>query len=326
MEDRIAKFYPDSKYPAEGGGIIPEIVAMVAAQETKPGIKDDESGFEMKQSTMSDAAMEPEKVFETVRPNLVLPEASTNAVLPDDVMTEYTLGQLSEMQVKMSKKFEDQFNGKYMPRIYPYILNYNCGGPEYPDLFADWSLETVCPDKRWRRKSDEAFLLPGPHAQMLATRPESQISSDWMLVPTARTLHWRYTVLRNSFVACKRKIHPAETVSQDLSNLIDAAASIFRRLQKNTVMIDGHSRPLRNDVSLLYRADDITADEQAVLRGTLNATKNVAGCQALRKRIGHVLFGFRVVHGECLFWTISPKPGSSYIKRGPGHRRNTRNK
>ena len=77
-------------------------------------------------------------------------------------------------------------------------------------------------------------------------------------------------------------------------------------MQKNIVVIDGHARPLRNDVSLLYRADDITADEQAVLRGTLNATKNVAGCQALRKRIGHILFGFRVVYGECLFWTISP--------------------
>ena len=84
--------------------------------------------------------------------------------------------------------------------------------------------------------------------------------------------------------------------------------------------MNGVSRPLRNDVSLMFQADDVTAAEKAVLKGTLNATKNVAGCQQLRKRMGHVLFGFRVVHGECLFWTISPnrKHSSMILKLSRG--------
>ena len=30
------------------------------------------------------------------------------------------------------------------------------------------------------------------------------------------------------------------------------------------------------------------------------------GCQAIRQKIGHILFGFRVVYGEVVFVTISP--------------------
>jgi hypothetical protein len=299
-----ATLYPDEQYPQEGG-IMPELIEMIASQESVAIKRSEESAFEMKQSTMPDAAESPEQVFESVRPNMVLPEASTNAVHSDDVLTEYTLGKLSDMTIKMSHQFEEQFISRYLPRIFPFVLNYNCGGPEYPDLFGDWG--NAGPDNnRWRRNHGEAFLSPGSHAQMLATRPEGQLGGDWMLVPAARTLHWRYTVLRNSFVTCKRKICPEESLVQDLSKLIKAAKSIFQRMQKKNIVVAGISRPLKGDVSLIYKADDVTAEEQAILRGTLSATKNVSGCQALRRRIGHILFGFRVVYGESLFWTISP--------------------
>ena len=46
--------------------------------------------------------------------------------------------------------------------------------------------------------------------------------------------------------------------------------------------------------------------EKLLLRSYLNVTKNIAGCQALRARIGHILFGFRCVYGEVIFVTISP--------------------
>ena len=38
----------------------------------------------------------------------------------------------------------------------------------------------------------------------------------------------------------------------------------------------------------------------------MNTTRNIAGCQALRRRMGHCLFGMRVVEGECVFLTFSP--------------------
>ena len=121
-------------------------------------------------------------------------------------MAEYTLGTLAEMTVKMSHKFQEQFIGKYLPAIFPYVLNYSCGGPDYPDLFGDWDQESQSSEKRWRRKQGEAFLNPGSHAQMLATRPEAQIAGDWMTALAARSLQWRHIVLRNSFLTCKRKI------------------------------------------------------------------------------------------------------------------------
>ena len=41
---------------------------------------------------------------------------------------------------------------------------------------------------------------------MLATRPEMQVAGDWMLVPAARNLHWRYEVLHSAFMVCKQKV------------------------------------------------------------------------------------------------------------------------
>ena len=105
------------------------------------------------------------------------------------------------MTVRMSNVFEDQFISKYMPSVFPWALNYDCGGPEYPDLFSNW--EEILADQekllaagiqqRWCKIADEAVLVPGDHAQMLSTRPEMQIAGDWMVVPGARNLHWRYS-------------------------------------------------------------------------------------------------------------------------------------
>ena len=53
---------------------------------------------------------------------------------------------------------------------------------------------------------DEAVLLPGDHAAMLSTRAEAQVAGDWMVVPVARNLHWRYAVLHSAFVCCKQKV------------------------------------------------------------------------------------------------------------------------
>ena len=38
----------------------------------------------------------------------------------------------------------------------------------------------------------------------------------------------------------------------------------------------------------------------------MQVTSNISGCQALRRRIGHILFGMRCVYGECIFVTVSP--------------------
>ena len=57
---------------------------------------------------------------------------------------------------------------------------------------------------------------------------------------------------------------------------------------------------------MLFAADNITSAEKIVLRSYLNTTASIAGCQQIRKKIGACCFGFRVVHGECIFVTVTP--------------------
>ena len=134
-----------------------------------------------------------ENAFQNVRPTIVVAEATTESALPEELKSEYGLGRLARLDVPLQHKFEDQFISSYLPTIFPWALNYECGGPEYPDLFSDWTeIERTAPSggnsgmqQRWRRVQGEAILLPAPHAEMLATRPEVQIAGDWMLVPAA---------------------------------------------------------------------------------------------------------------------------------------------
>ena len=140
----------------------------------------------------------------------------------------------------MSNIFEKQFVTEYLPRIFPWSLQYDCGGPEYPDFFTDWqtqheeNTEESSPNipKRWRRKNEEAVLLPGQYSRMLATRAECHIGADWMLVPAARNLHWRYQVLTSAFLTCKQKIGMTSSPEENLIELITATQKIFERMLK----------------------------------------------------------------------------------------------
>ena len=206
VDARVDELYPSSRYDDVAGGIMPEIQEMVKEQLQRAMPRSGESAVDNKQSTMPDAAGPAENVFEGARPSIVVGEASTQEEFRDETLAESALGQICDLQVKMANKFEDQFVSKYLPRIFPWALKFDCGGAEYPDLFSDWdALAEGCADyaslgiqERWRRIANEAVVTPGTYAQMLATRAEAQIAGDWMLVPAARNLHWRYAVLRRS--------------------------------------------------------------------------------------------------------------------------------
>ena len=97
---------------------------------------------------------------------------------------------------------------------------------------------------------------------------------------------------------------------------------------KKTVAIKGSDgevvkSPLNGDVRKLFVAEGVTAAEKTILRAYLNTTSNIAGCQAIRQKIGHCCFGFRVVHGEVIFVTVSPnRRHSSMILKLSRARRN----
>ena len=307
VDARLAKYYPESEYGGNGA-VMPEIQEMVAEQKQRPSEQKFESAFEMKQSTMPDNAESEAKLFANVRPSVVTDEAASEGTFRTEDLIDHSLQAVSRMPIEMSNQFEPQFVSQYMSRIFPWALNYDCGGPEFPNLFTKLAGdEDVAQNeaKRWRRVHGEAVLLSGPYAAMVATRPEAQIAGDWMLVPAARNLHWKHTVLRSSFLTCKQKVAPGEPLEKNLSELVIATRSIFNRIRKNTIEINRKKVNMNGDIRMIFSADDVTATEKTILSSFLNTTASIPGCQQIRKKIGHLCFGLRVVHGEVLFMTVS---------------------
>ena len=128
-----------------------------------------------------------------------------------------------------------------------------------------------------------------------------QIAGDWMVVPGARNLHWRYQVLHSAIMVCKQKVAPGESLKQNLEELLEATKSIWKRIHGNSVLIHGTKKNINGNIGILFSADDITPVEKTILRSYLNTTSSIAGCQAIRSKIGHLCFGVRVVQGECVF-------------------------
>ena len=327
---RIEKYYPASRHGGDAGALLPGLRELLEKQNQET-VSGPDSCFDQKQATGHDVSRSAQDLFEGVRPSLVLDEGETQDTFAPEVVAEHAMDNILDMTVRMSTMFEDQFVSKYLPRILPWALNYDCGGADYPKLFANWEdvlqnqeqMLTEGIQQRWRKLADEAVLLPGEYAQMLATRSEMQIGGDWMVVPSARNLHWRYAVLHSAFMVCKQKVAPGETLSHNLTELIEATKKIWTRISSNTVTINQQKRNINGNLGMLFSADNITSTEKIILRSYLNTTASIAGCQAIRKKMGHCCFGFRVVQGEVIFVTVSPnRRHSSMVLKLSRARRN----
>ena len=109
---------------------MPEIREMVkSSSETRPR----ESAVDLKQATMPDGPTKQiEGLFQSIRPQLVVAEGTVDNALPQEMQTEHALGAIAELGIRMPNKFEDQWVSQYLPRIFPWVLNYGCVGAEYP--------------------------------------------------------------------------------------------------------------------------------------------------------------------------------------------------
>ena len=100
---------------------------------------------------------------------------------------------------------------------------------------------------------------------------------------------------------------PGDTLTQNLEALIEAAKTLWKRMKSGKVVVDGRTRAMNGEVAMLFRDDTLNSTERILLRSYFNTTNNIAGCQALRKKIGHILFGMRIVYGPTpIFVTVSP--------------------
>ena len=97
LQEQLREYYLAEQY-SEEGGMIPELAVIIQEQQDRLGgggdarTRDDKNttGFELKQSTMPDSETAVDQVFDHGRPVLVVPEATTENVLPNSLTTEYS--------------------------------------------------------------------------------------------------------------------------------------------------------------------------------------------------------------------------------------------
>ena len=155
---RIDEFYPDAVHGSETGGLLPGLLEIVRDQVSRSDETDDlpqvgensamsfpartlskaDSAFDQKQSVGHDLPRSTEALFSGVRPSLGSTDSASSGTFAPEVIAEHAVDNVLNMSVRMSNCFEDQFVSKYMPRVFPWALNYDCGGAEYPDLFSKW--------------------------------------------------------------------------------------------------------------------------------------------------------------------------------------------
>ena len=89
-------------------------------------------------------------------------------------------------------------------------------------------------------------------------------------------------------MTCKQKVAPGALSEQNLDELLGAVRKIWESIAKNTVTINGQKKNINGNIGMLFGGDGVTLAEKTVLRAYLNTTSNIAGCQAIRRKIGQL--------------------------------------
>jgi hypothetical protein len=309
-KNRVEEHYPEERFDAEGA-LIQELTDMVETAAVRWKKRSRASLVEDKNQTMPDAVSEVSTTFEHTRPTGVVAERDANLLVEHADQMKAALAKYSSLDVQVATRFEDQFVPLYLSRIYPWALNFECGGPEYSDFFVqEEDEEALRTDGRrvmgTRRHGNSAVFTPQRHAKNLARRIEVQIAGDWGLVPGAHNLTMRYAALKEAHLSCRMRVTGDKPLDVNAQQLIDAADMLFKRLHQGSYTSHGRKRPLNGDITKLQWADNITSEERMLVGSFGRVLRKVAGSQVLRPRIGHALFGNRVNNGEGTFHTVSP--------------------
>ena len=57
-------------------------------------------------------------------------------------------------------------------------------------------------------------------------------------------------VILGAFLTCKRKVAPGESLHTNLCELIDAAKTLWQRMKKGVVTVNGQVRPMNGEVAM----------------------------------------------------------------------------
>ena len=98
---------------------------------------------------------------------------------------------VSMLVAKTDVDLIDQWESEFLALAHPFSIPRVVGGADYPFK------------ARFRRHAGAAVLTPWTHTRMHARRVDSNIKTDWNLVPAQRNLTTKWDAVCGDDVACK---------------------------------------------------------------------------------------------------------------------------
>ena len=185
---------------------------------------------------------------------------------------------------------------------------------------------------RWRRRFDDSpHLSLTNYTAMMARRVEAQVRWDWDLNPGLHSLSFASKVNKSVGIGLRKGLSRLTEAHEEPSdtNVGLAMKRLYEMLQDGEYKDDsGKRKPIKGDMSKLHRLIGMSPLQSAIVRNMFFMSARIEGTRQIRKMIGHVITGGRVVYGLPVFMTVTPSERHSglairlsrYRRNDPGVR------
>jgi len=103
-----------------------------------------------------------------------------------------------------------------------------------------------------------------------------------------------------------RRRQSGTPLAESATEFLQAAKTMFERLDRGTAIIHGRKQPINGDVGLLRCADDLQQSEKDLLELYRKVTCTLPGSQGIRRQFNATCLGFRMMFGDVCFFTATP--------------------
>ena len=132
-------------------------------------------------------------------------------------------------------------------------------------------------------------------------------------MPVLRGSIWKWVSEHVFSIATPFAQQRGQATMTSCKKLVEAAQNLCKHLQQGVVGSGPTRMKINGDTTLLPKANGLSPLERRMAWAQHFLAKNLAGTQQLRQLMLHRQFGARVVHGDCVFMTISPNPKMSAL-------------
>ena len=258
--------------------------------------------FTEKNATPGDGARSLEACLEDIRPHAICVDRTAAAASDPQTQREGGLERFGELKANTGGKEILQFCTKYPAQVLPFVFPHMVSGPDY------------FPDQRWRRKHPDApWVTPDEFIGGIARRIESQCRNDWTAVPMMRSVGVKWKAEHTMSALTPFHARPGAATNTEARDLITALQNLYEQLHKGSVHTGLSRIPINGDITRLPNAYGLPPLERRLARELSFLAQSLPGTQPLRRLMGHMQFGARVVYGDCIFLTISPNEQHSAL-------------